>query len=70
MCASVHLNMGTSSGRDHIKPSLQLCPCTGQHSFQHTSDCFDYPCTKGSNVIHIGVCSENITLYIPPQEEI
>lgn len=39
----VHLNMGTLSGPDHIKPIIQFSPCTGQHSFRCTSDCFDGP---------------------------
>ena len=67
MRALVHINTGISRGSDHIKPTVTFCPCTAQNFFRHTSDCLDYPCTKGCRVNHI--CSGNIILHIPPQEE-
>jgi hypothetical protein len=38
MCAVVYLSMGTLSVSDHINPTVQLFPCTGQYSFCQTSD--------------------------------
>lgn len=68
MCGLVYLNMGIHSSCHHIKPAVQFCTCTGQHSFCHTLDCFDYPCTKGCNIMHRH--SVNTILHIPSQEEI
>lgn len=65
----IHLSIGILSGsdHDHITPIDQFCPCTGQHYFHHTSDCFDYPRMKFFIVIHR--CSEDITLHILAQKE-
>ena len=60
----VHLNKGNPVGSDHIKSIVPFCPSTVLHSLQHTSDYFDYPCTKGSNAIQR--CSVDIILHIPP----
>ena len=39
---SALLNMRTPSGPDHLELIFQFCPCMGQHSFHHASNCFDY----------------------------
>jgi len=65
----VHLNIGTLSGpdHDHITSIVQLSPCTDQHCFHNTLDCFDYPRTKFFFVIHR--CSDDVTLHKLPQKE-
>jgi len=68
VCVCVYLHFsppqhGNPSGTDHSKPMIQFCSFTGQHSFCHNPDSFNYPCIKISSVSH--TCSEHIILHIP-----